>query len=204
MNATIPDVAAAVLSVIAVCAVLAYFVLQVTMHRAPTGYSPVRNAVSDFGVGRTRGMFRLSAVAGIVAVTALAVALVATGTFTWRSSLVVLLVVVAVSRIGVAVFPTDVAGAPRTATGRTHLAFAIVQFIALVSAVTSNPFTPLGAGAAPRTTGQLLATVASVSLVGVILGVLPVVRRVFGLVERVFLYSTMSWMGLLGLVVLTR
>lgn len=144
MNATIPDVAAAVLSVIAVCAVLAYFVLQVTMHRAPTGYSPVRNAVSDFGVGRTRGMFRLSA----VAVTALAAALVATGTFTWRSSLVVLLVVVAVSRIGVAVFPTDVAGAPRTATGRTHLAFAIVQFIALVSAVTSNPFTPLGAGAA--------------------------------------------------------
>ncbi len=42
-----------------------------------------------------------------------------------------MLIFTLVGFIGVAVFPTDIEGAPKTAQGRLHLLFAVLQFTAL-------------------------------------------------------------------------
>lgn len=47
----------------------------IVLHVLPTGYNPIRDAVSDYGVGPYRAWFWLQAVAGGVACLALAIAL---------------------------------------------------------------------------------------------------------------------------------
>ena len=44
-------------SVIALLAVLVQLVVLVVLHVLPTGYNPVRDAISDYGVGRYRSYF---------------------------------------------------------------------------------------------------------------------------------------------------
>jgi hypothetical protein len=47
----------------------------ITLHILPTGYNPVRDAVSDYGVGPYRGWFWLQTVAGGLGCLALGIAL---------------------------------------------------------------------------------------------------------------------------------
>ncbi len=51
-------------SIIAALATAVQAVALIMLHLLPTGYNPVRDAVSDYGVGRYRGWFWLQAVAG--------------------------------------------------------------------------------------------------------------------------------------------
>jgi hypothetical protein len=50
-------------SIAAVLATAAQAVTLIVLLVLPTGYDPVRDAVSDYGVGPDRGWFRLQAVA---------------------------------------------------------------------------------------------------------------------------------------------
>jgi hypothetical protein len=77
------------------------------LHLAQTGYSPVRNAVSEYGVGEFAAWYRTQAAAAGLAGAALAVAL------DGPTRVVVLLGVFAAARL-----PRDHAGAARRATGR--------------------------------------------------------------------------------------
>jgi Protein of unknown function (DUF998) len=61
-------------SIVAALAAVLQACALVTLHFQPTGYDPVRDAVSDYGVGPYRGWFWL-AVAGGVACLALGIAL---------------------------------------------------------------------------------------------------------------------------------
>ncbi len=54
----------------------------IILHLLPTGHNPVRDAVSDYGVGRYRGWFWLQAVAGGVGCLALGIALAQLHPFT--------------------------------------------------------------------------------------------------------------------------
>jgi hypothetical protein len=61
----------------------------IVLHALPTGYNPIRDAVSDYGVGPYRGWFWLQAVAGGLACLFLAIALAQLHPFTptkvaWR------------------------------------------------------------------------------------------------------------------------
>ena len=61
----------------------------IVLHLLPTGYNPVRDAISDYGVGRHRGWFWLQAVAGGVGCLFLGIALAQLHPFTrprlsWR------------------------------------------------------------------------------------------------------------------------
>ena len=46
-------------SIIAALATAVQAVALIMLHLLPTGYNPVRDAVSDYGVGRYRGWFWL-------------------------------------------------------------------------------------------------------------------------------------------------
>jgi len=102
----------------------------VYLHLAPTGYSPVRNAVSEYGVGRYAGWYRAQAACAGVA------ALLLAGALAWGVSpvprrVVTLLVVLAVARVAIGWFPTDLLDARhRTRNGAIHLALAAAAFTA--------------------------------------------------------------------------
>jgi hypothetical membrane protein len=88
---------------------LASAVLLVALHLRASGYSPVRHALSDFGVGPTRRAFALYAWLGSAGALALAATLWVKGPPVPAWLLGVLLVMVA-ARAGVVLLPTDLEG----------------------------------------------------------------------------------------------
>ena len=110
-------------SIIAALATVLQACALVVLHFLPTGYDPVRDAVSDYGVGPYRGWFWLQAVAGGVACLALGIALAQLHPFT-PTQAVVALIVTAASRFLIPFFATDQHGSRfQTARGKArHIA----------------------------------------------------------------------------------
>ena len=103
---------------------------------ASTGYYPVRDAVSDYGVGPYRGWFWLQAVAGGVGCLALGIALARLHPFT-PTQVVVALIVTAGSRFLIPFFATDQHGGRfQTLHGTIHMILAVIAFGGLVWAAT--------------------------------------------------------------------
>lgn len=98
------------------------------LHLAPTGLSPLRNAVSQFGITEYRAGYRAAtlglAVAGLGAAIGLDKSVHEGGV----GVVVALLVVFAVARAIISWFPMDEPGGPRTPTGHNHGVSAIVTF----------------------------------------------------------------------------
>ena len=84
-------------SIVAALATAVQAVALIMLHLLPTGYNPVRDAVSDYGVGRYRGWFWLQAVAGGVGCLALGIALAQLHPYT-PTQVVVALIVTAGAR----------------------------------------------------------------------------------------------------------
>jgi len=98
-------------------------------------YSIISHAVSDYGVGGTRRLFIAYGLVGCLASIMFAWALFDDGRFPRRGWLC--LVLVAVLRLGVLAFPTDLKGTRPTRSGRLHYAFAIASFAFLYMAIDS-------------------------------------------------------------------
>jgi Protein of unknown function (DUF998) len=99
------------------------------LHFLPTGYSPVHNAVSDYGAGSYSSLFRISLWSGSIAVLVLTVGLaLGVGSPPLLSRDLVFLGLVAVAWIGESLFPTTVEGERLTRTGALHYLFAILTF----------------------------------------------------------------------------
>lgn len=148
---------------------------------------PVRDAVSDYGVGPTRRLFDSMGLAATLGWWFLAL-----GTWfgypTWsdRGFVCVALAVVGLTTAVMRFFPTDLVGERPTARGLIHYGLAITQF-ALAYSVMGNVTRLLGDPISP-----VLRWIALVSLVGLCVCLIPRLRRslgVFGLFERVFLVS---------------
>ena len=98
------------------------------LHLAPTGYSPVRNAVSEYGVGFYARWYQAQAASAGTAALLLAGAL-AKDVSPVPRRVVALLVVLAVARVAIGWFPTDLLGArTRTRNGSIHLLLAVAAF----------------------------------------------------------------------------
>lgn len=159
-------------------------------------YSVLSHAVSDYGVGPTKPLFAKSGIAGIVAAACLALALWLDGRFPVKG--IWFLVGMAVLRVGVIRFPTSLEGEALGRDGRLHYLFAIASFALLYMGIDAlHPVVMTLLSGIPAMAMSLLRTVITISLIGVVVTMLPPLRRVFGLVERVFLLSTQLW--LLGL-----
>lgn len=125
-------------AVIALFAISAEFVLLVVLHRLPTGYDPIRDAISDYGIGSFRVYFWAQLIAGATACTALAVSLSNLHPYVPRV-VVVLLLANAGARYVMPAFPTDQGGIRfRTRKGSVHLALAVIAFGAVAAAATGT------------------------------------------------------------------
>lgn len=169
---------------------LARLAMFVALHLVRSGYSPVRNAVSDYAVGRTRVLSSIMTwtTAGMWAALALAVW---TGFPGWadRTGVVVCLVVLAAVFVVLPLLPTDLEGAAVTTIGRLHLLAAILWF-ALSYACMGN-FVRLMHDGTLGTLLSVLSWVGLVSLVALVAALIirPLRRWAFGISERVFILS---------------
>lgn len=170
--------------------------ILVRLHLSQPQVHPVRQAVSDYALGDGRRWFTAMGVVGALVWVCLAGA-VGTELPDWsdRTSVITQLLVLTVSVLAVIALPTDAEGSPRTLTGLLHYVAAIVQFAILYS-LTGNfvrladtdpglaPFAPIL---------EPLRTVVLVSLIALVVALLPKVRHLFGVPERVFLVSTLAF-----------
>lgn len=186
-----------VLVVLALAAALVVVAALVTLHLLPTGLSPVRDAVSAYGVSRYRGLYRVQTLATAVSAAALATALAIhlPSSMPATASLAVL----AVSRALISWFPMDADGAPRTTTGRAHnlLAFAAFAAASVSGFMVGIAFSssPAYAALAPAVTafGWIATAASAVTLLAARVRALA---PVFGIAERLI------YAGMLGVLVL--
>jgi hypothetical protein len=161
-------------------------------------YSRVSHAVSDYGVGPSRRLFTIYGLAGIVAAAALGAAVLTDGRFPNRGG--TYLLVMAALRLGVLAFPTDLEGERLTRAGRLHYLFAIASFALAYMAI--DVLTPVALPIATGWSASVLAGlywIVTASLAGVVICLVPALRRIFGLVERVFLLSVLLWSAVFAL-----
>jgi hypothetical membrane protein len=184
------------LSILAAVAVAVQTAALVLLHLLPTGYNPVRDAVSDYGVGRYRAWFWLQTLAGGVACLALAIALAET-----RPSVptlaVVMLLVAAVARFVLPAFPTDQHGSRfQTPRGTLHMILAIVIFASLIIAASELGGTLEHRPAWEGVKGWLttLPWLMTGSAIAILLALrAPRLKLIFGLIERFFYVSSIAW-----------
>jgi hypothetical membrane protein len=167
------------------------------LHFLPTGYDPIRNAVSDYGVGRYRIWHRIAVVS--LAAAGFATAIASFGTIRSEpGSVIVFLSIFAVARILIPLFPTDVEGEPHTRTGRIHWVLAITAFASLASAA--------GFFRGTRLDDFIGWVVVSTAVFMILVLCVPRLRRIFGFAERLFYFSMICWFLVTGveLVLLAR
>jgi len=185
----------ATLAALALAATLVCAAALVVVHLLPTGYRPLRDAVSDYGVGPYRAWYRVQASALGIAGLLVAAALWS-GVTPVPAKSAVLLVVFGLARLAIPWYPTDLAGEERTRTGRIHVALAAAAFLtAAVAAPALHAAVKHEAGWADvsRALGVLGWTVAGASLATAIAVRSPSLRPRFGLIERLLYASILAW-----------
>ena len=190
------------LSIVAAAATTVQAGALVALHILPTGYDPVHDAVSDYGVGRYRAGFWVQVVAGGLGCLALAGALDNLHPFT-PTLVVAMLVVTAVSRFAIPFFPTD-QGDSRFATvpGTIHMSLAILSFGGITVAATSLWSTLHRYPVWHRY--ESLLTILSWVILGSVIALTvalraPGLKRHFGLYERLFYLSSIAWIMIVAI-----
>lgn len=159
--------------------------LFVALHKTSDRH-PVREAVSDYGVGPSRRLF--SAMGTLQAAAWLALALGTWFTFpawSYRGTAVLMLVALGVLGAALLFVPTDLEGEQLTRRGLLHYLIAILGF-GLSYSLTGDISRMMTTGA-----GLLVALhwVALISLILLCVCLVPRLRRWFGLFERIFLVA---------------
>lgn len=182
--------------------------IVIALHFLPTGYNPVQHAVSDYAIGKYHRLFRVRLWLNALGSLALAAALwIGLGTPPLSGTGLVLLALLAPVRVAITLFPTDIEGKPRTRAGIVHYLLAVLSF-AFVYIVLSD-ITPTLQAIQPwkQVQGPLtfLAAFALPALVAVVVTLLlPYIRRIFGLCERLFLLTTSVWLTLVSILLAVK
>ncbi|OYO14551.1 hypothetical protein CGZ94_08170 [Enemella evansiae] len=155
------------------------------LHRTSDRH-PVREAVSDYGVGPSRRLF--SVMGGLQAAAWLALALGTWFAFpgwSYRGTAVLMLAALGVLAAVLLLVPTDLEGERLTRRGLLHYLIAVLGF-GLSYSLTGDISQMMSTG-----TGLLVALhrVALISLVLLCVCLVPRLRRWFGLFERIFLVA---------------
>jgi Protein of unknown function (DUF998) len=170
------------------------------LHVAPTGLSPVRNAVSQYGISPYRLGYRLMTISMAVSGAAVAIALVAAHV-EGIATVVTLLAVFAIARLVISWFPMDQPGTERTSTGSAHGLLAIATFVS-ASIAAIRLCRALQTDAAWSTIAGVSRGLGWAMSACIVLMVLsrgsPELRRGFGAVERLLYVAIISWLVVLG------
>ncbi|WP_371541752.1 DUF998 domain-containing protein [Streptomyces sp. NBC_00554] len=189
-------------AILGLIGLIGYVGIFVALHVLPTGYHPIRHAVSDYAVGQYGWLFRVGLLVSSLGVLFLAIGLTLDpGAPPLAVSQLVFLYLVPAMRLGMAIFRTDLEGEKLTPTGRLHYLFAIAAFAFTYAAISG--MTPRLTSVSPwQSADGLLSTlqwIALVSLVLLVVTLLPRLRTIFGLFERAFLVSTNLWFITIGI-----
>jgi hypothetical protein len=169
----------------------------VYLHVVPSGLSPLRNAVSQYGISPYRNGYRAATISFGVAAAALAIGIgTALHDGKQTAGVVALLIVFAVGRLVISWFPMDTPGGPRTSSGQAHGLIAIATF----GSATLAAFR-LGATLSGGVPWNSLATVSTVFgwvMLACVIGMVvvrrnPVARFGFGAVERGLYVAMIGW-----------
>ena len=185
------------LSIIAAVTMGVGTVALVALHLLPTGYNPIRDAVSDYAIGRYRAGFWVFAVSGAVSGLALAIAL-ARSNPSKPALTVAMLLLSAAARFLIPLFPTDQSGSRfQTLKGAIHMLLAVAIF-ASIAVAASNLGGTLGREPAWQSvrglvdgwlpwviTGTAIATGLAIKA--------PRLKQRFGLIERLYYVSSIAW-----------
>jgi hypothetical protein len=173
--------------IVALVALAVAVVLLARLHSVPTGLSPARDAVSDYGTTRWHALYRGQAIALGVAGIALAIGLArdtAAGSLLW-------LWLYGASRIAIAGFMTDRDPPPFTREGRIHWLLAAVAFTSIALAASNIDWS-----GAPDALGPIGTAVAVSAIATLITRVIPPLRVVFGVAERALYVTSIAWLAL--------
>ncbi|MCW2525331.1 MAG: hypothetical protein JWM76_191 [Pseudonocardiales bacterium] len=195
------------LAAASLAATAGYLVLLAVLHALPTGYSPVRHAVSDYGVGRYRGLFTVALGVSSIAVLTLAFALIrGFGTPPLPTRDLGYLLLIPLARIAMTLFPTDLEGRRVSRTGLLHYGFAIAAFTLTYLAISGLTPALRATDLSAWTRGPLGWTEWTVgpALALLVATMLRPLRRIFGLFERIFLLTSNLWFALAALLLLSR
>jgi hypothetical protein len=164
------------------------------VHTLPTGHEPLRDPVSDYGVGRYRVWYRAAAVTLGLAGLLLAAAL-ARAVDPLPMSVIAALVAFGVARLAIVAFPTDLERRRRTTSGRVHLLLAAIAFGSIAVAAPKLYAAVGGLQAWAPDDGALRALawtiIGAAGATLVALG--PTLRPYFGLVERLLYGAVITW-----------
>jgi hypothetical membrane protein len=197
----------ATLAVASLTATVVYLVILAVLHALPTGYSPVRHAVSDYGVGRYQSLFTSALYVSSIGVLALAFALISgVGTPPLLTRDLGYLLLIPLARIGMTLFPTSLEGERISRTGLLHYVFAIAAFTLTYLATSGmtpalRALDPNGWAHAPL---GWTAWIVAPALALVVVTMLRPLRRIFGLSERIFLLTTNVWFALAAGLLISR
>ncbi len=166
------------------------------LHLAPTGLSPMRNAVSQYGITEYRVGYRIATVSFGVAGIALAAGLHSALPAPGSSTVVICLAVFAAGRLIISWFPMDAPGSIRTPIGQTHGLIAILTFGSAVFAAfrlgSVLRIESLWHSLWPVSSG--LGVTMAACILGMFLGRSNMAwHRAFGAVERLFYLSAIIW-----------
>lgn len=189
-------------AILGLIGLIGYVGIFVALHVLPTGYHPIRHAVSDYAVGQYGWLFRVGLLVSSLGVLFLAIGLTLDpGAPPLAVSQLVFLYLVPAMRLGMAIFRTDLEGEKLTPTGRLHYLFAVAAFAFTYAAISG--MTPRLTSVSPwQSADGLLSAlqwIALVSLVLLVVTLLPRLRTIFGLFERAFLVSTNLWFITVGI-----
>ena len=168
-------------------------VALVVLNLLPSGLSPLRDPVSQYGITRFKAGYRVQTLTYGLAGAGAAIGIAALP----RTSrlAVVLCCVFAASRTAISWFPMDAPGAERSDTGRHHGQLAMCAFVAVALAAVELSRTAGHdhVGGAFGAVSGVLAAAMLASLIAMAVG-----RRAgsgsFGLVERIFYLSMTAWL----------
>jgi hypothetical protein len=150
--------------------------------------------VSAYGHGRTARLFRVYLIAGCIAPPILAWQVHVSGDPDFPVTVTVYLVLVALGRLGIAVWKNDPRGAPHTREGTLHRVATLLAFTsAFMAVVEATPHLVALHEGLRSLADEVLKLVISAAFLAVVLTTSPALRPWFGLAERVFLYSTALW-----------
>lgn len=163
-------------------------------------YPAFSHAISDYGVGSTARLFRAYVLIGCLAPPLLAWQFLAADNPVFPAAIPVYLGLVALGRLGIAVYPNDPRGTPRTRAGKLHRAATLLAFTcAFMTVVEATPVLVAMHEGARSTADQVLKHLISAGFIAVVLTISQPLRRYFGLAERAFLYGTALWFLLASL-----
>ena len=187
-----------IFSSLTVISALVFLGSMILIHFLQDKYNPVKNTVSDYAVAPRSKLHSFVAItmtlSGAMASLSLAIA-ISTSFKTATVYIISLLIISSICRFFLVFFPTDITDQPSTKIGKTHLILAISAFAGIAFAAGHFHIT-----IADEIIGQIVAFTA----VLLIFGFLPRLKKIFGLLERIFLFSSIVWLVVLGIELFIR